>query len=149
MALPVWLERQEVMDWHLLRTELQPTCTIGVLSIDGAFECFTLEDRVREGPKIAGETAIPAGRYAVKMRWSNRFAMALPHLQDVPGFASILIHAGNTDKDTAGCVLVGQQHEGDHLLRSRAALEALLQKIDVDAMQELWLTIREAETRTV
>ena len=38
------------------------------------------------------------------------------HVQDVTGFQFILIHIGNTDEDTAGCLLVGDQAvttEGD------------------------------------
>jgi hypothetical protein len=67
--------------------------------------------------------------------------MELPRLENVPGFAGILIHAGNTEKDTAGCILVGQEHEDDHLLRSRRALDALLEKLTAEETPGMWLII--------
>jgi hypothetical protein len=135
------------MELHLLRTDFQAACTIGVLSIDGAFFCYSLEDRIHDGSKLPGETAIPEGRYEVRMSWSNRFASSMPHLVDVPGFTGILIHPGNTDKDTAGCILVGQRHEGNHLLESRLAFDALVPKL-VDGIEAggCWLTITGKET---
>ena len=33
------------------------------------------------------------------------------HVTNVPGFEYILIHLGNTEKDTAGCVLVGASRD--------------------------------------
>lgn len=91
--------------------------TTGLMFVDGKFVCFTLEDEHR-AEKVAGETRIPAGEYAVKLRteggfhnrYSGKFAdmhQGMLHLQDVPGFEYILIHIGNTEKDTAGCLLVG------------------------------------------
>jgi len=93
--------------------------TLGILRINGKFRCFTLEDEYR-AEKIAGETRIPAGFYDVKLRkeggFHNRYSnhprigpihKGMLHLQNVPGFEWILIHCGNTDEHTAGCLLVG------------------------------------------
>lgn len=83
------------------------TYTIGKLYIDGKYFCDTLEDKVRE-VKIKNETAIPVGTYKVIVNMSPRFKRLLPRLLNVPGFEGILIHRGNTDKDTSGCILVGE-----------------------------------------
>lgn len=81
--------------------------TVGRLYADGRYVCDTLEDEVRE-VKVAGRTAIPAGRYRVVVNVSPKFGRELPRLLDVPGFEGILIHRGNTPEDTAGCILVGE-----------------------------------------
>lgn len=99
-------------------------CTIGTLSIDGLFVCYTLEDVVRPpGIKIPGDTAIPEGEYEVIIDWSNRFQKFMPKLLDVPDFEGIRIHPGNTHKDTSGCILVGMEKDIEHerILRSREA----------------------------
>src|SRR5437773_6046728 len=95
------------MELLLRRRASAHGCTIGELVVDGVFECYSLEDEVRGGPKIPGQTAIPAGRYRVVITPSQRFGRLLPLLEDVPGFEGIRIHAGNTSADTAGCILVG------------------------------------------
>lgn len=111
------------------------TCTLGSLFVDDEFECFTLEDVVRELPgvpveqwKVKGATAIPLGVYAVVLTFSNRFQKVLPILLDVPGFEGVRIHSGNTDVDTEGCILVGQEQGSESILKSRAALQILMDK---------------------
>lgn len=104
--------------------------TLGELYVDGAFECFTLEDEVHSGPKVAGATAIPAGEYPVQISYSRRFRHRLPLLVGVPEFQGVRIHAGNTAADTQGCILVGRSADGPALLYSRAALLALREKIE-------------------
>jgi hypothetical protein len=119
------------MDLELKRTFAGAQRTFGELSIDGKFECYTLEDTVREsGEKIPGRTAIPAGKYTVVVNWSNRFQKYLPLLLDVPGFTGVRIHSGNTEKDTEGCILVGKDRVEGALLYSRVALDGLLKKLD-------------------
>ena len=105
--------------------------TIGQLYIDGTFFSNTLEDRDRgltgtmtpeetRRLKKSGITAIPTGTYTVRMdivspKYSrqdwyvrNCHGARMPRLMDVPGFEGILIHPGNTAKDTDGCILVGK-----------------------------------------
>lgn len=126
---------------QLERVQLDQDVTIGALSIDGDFECWVLEDPVREIQgkpvsdwKIKGKTAIPYGTYAVQITWSQRFGRPLPLLIAVPGFTAIRIHAGNTVADTEGCLLVGVDRLAKSLGRSRKALEALIPKIS-DALR--------------
>lgn len=91
--------------------------TLSIVSVDGKFECFGCEDEYRE-TKLAGETRIPEGSYPVGIRavggFHTRYASKFPkfhrgmlEVQNVPNFEYILIHVGNTDADTAGCLLVG------------------------------------------
>lgn len=91
--------------------------TISAVYIDGAFQCFGLEDEYRE-EKIAKETRIPAGKYEVGVRtiggfhqkYLARFGVdhhGMLQIMEVPNFKDILIHIGNTDEDTSGCLLVG------------------------------------------
>lgn len=101
------------------RIAKRPTYTIGKLYIDNKYFCDTLEDTDRllkqsdslstiKNKKIMNQTAIPTGNYKVIVNLSPKFKRNLPRLIDVPGFDGILIHRGNTDKDTSGCILVGE-----------------------------------------
>ena len=118
--------------------------TIGRLFVDGKYLCDTLEDRVREpGVKIPGETAIPAGRYRVIVNVSPKFGRELPRLLDVPGFEGILIHRGNSAKDSSGCLLVGENREKGRVVNS-TGYEVRLTKMIKDAIQrgeEVWMEI--------
>lgn len=106
-----------------------PTATLGDLYVDGIWICKTLEDIDRRlevgGRKIKGDTAIPLGTYPVTIDFSQRFQKPLPHVLEVPQFVGIRIHAGNTVINTEGCVLVGQDVDGDTLVRSRLAMNEL------------------------
>jgi len=102
--------------------------TIGELSIDGKFECYTLEDIERD-VKIKGETAIAKGTYKVIINQSNRFKRLLPLLINVPNFEGVRIHAGNSNHDTEGCILVGQNRSLDYITKSRKAFDSLFKKM--------------------
>jgi hypothetical protein len=103
----------------LERVKLGEDFTVGKLSADGKFVCYTLEDKVREEIgvpveqwKVMGQTAIPKGTYPITITMSNRFKTKLPLLGNVPGFSGVRIHTGNTAKDTEGCILVGAGWDG-------------------------------------
>lgn len=116
------------MQLQLVRKVFTDQSTIGELSVNGVFECFTLEDKVRP-VKIKGETAISAGKYEVAVTFSNKFKKFLPLLLDVPNFEGIRIHTGNTPKDTLGCILVGQAKGVDSISNSRLAFGPFFEKI--------------------
>lgn len=109
--------------------------TFGKLSVDGVYECETLEDAVRfSGEKIFGHTAIPFGEYVVIINHSRRFNRLLPLLLSVPNFEGIRIHPGNSISDTEGCILVGTARVGDTVVNSRVAFNKLFDKMQ-DAIE--------------
>ena len=134
------------MELLVVRDICGETCTEGQLSVDGVFECFTLEDVVRGGgEKIPGDTAIPSGRYQVIVNHSNHFNRDLPLLLHVPNFEGVRIHAGNTAKDTEGCLLVGRKRVPGAIQESKLAFEPLFAKIQdaLEAGEKVWITIEE------
>ena len=116
------------MHLRIIREPSTVAATMGILLIDGVFTCWTLEDVVRE-VKIPGETAIPAGRYDVRLSLSQRFQKLLPEVLAVPGFTGIRIHAGNTQADTAGCLLVGRIRADDRVEESKLALMHVMEQL--------------------
>lgn len=110
------------------RTDFTDTSTIGVLMLDGLFFCYTLEDTCRR-KKVCGKTAIWSGEYALVAWDSPRFGR-VPKLLDVPEFTDILIHAGNTDADTKGCILVGREKARNVIHKSREAFNGLMPRME-------------------
>lgn len=144
------------MKLTLIRKFLGSAYTIGDLFIDGVFFCHTIEDRVRILPpvcpdtpkginckckeKVYAETAIPAGTYKVTMRHSPRFKRVLPYLHDVPHFTGILIHSGTTEKDSAGCIIVGENTVKRKVLNSRKTSDRLNEILSKG--KEITLTVK-------
>lgn len=142
------------MELLLARVALRKTSTIGAL-IDLATlkrECYILEDVVREVPgksvaewKIAGKTAIPAGRYRITWSLSPRLQKFTLALLGVEGFTGIRIHSGNTAVDTAGCLITGTiiGADNDSVVGSGIARDALEAKLVplITVGQEVWLTV--------
>ena len=124
------------MELSLQRIVKDKAYTLGKLRIDGEEFCHTLEPRWRspEAKKVKGRTAIPAGRYPVVITLSPKFKQWLPLLLNVPNFTGIRIHAGNTSKDTKGCILVGENTSKGVLSDSRLWVERLKRRI-VDAKE--------------
>ena len=128
--------------------------TIGRLYIDGVYFCDTLEDTVRglpEEEKIYSRTAIPAGTYKITLNIvSPKYSLRksydwcggrLPRLLNVPFFDGILIHAGNTAKDSAGCILVGENKEKGKVLNSMATLKRLYKVLKEHEGEGISITI--------
>lgn len=132
---------------RVIREPSDGGATLGSLYLDDVWFCWTLEDTIRQPKlrtqpvdvaawvatwKVPGETAIPAGRYDVKLTLSSRFKAVLPEVLDVPGFSGIRIHAGNTDKDTEGCLLLGTARRERAVLNSRVALGNLMMRLQAE-----------------
>jgi len=103
----------------LRRRHNDGAATIGALFIDGEWVCDTLEDQYQPVKK-AGETRIHPGNYTLELkpvgtsrfdksakRNLGKYHKGMIRLVGVLGFTEVLIHTGNTEKDTAGCILVG------------------------------------------
>jgi len=130
------------MELTLTRKIRTDKTTIGELSVNGKFECFTLED-VERAVKIKGRSAIPKGRYRVIISFSQRFQQYMPEILNVPGFTGIRIHSGNTADDTEGCPLTGQTKGTDFVGNSRIAYRALLAKLTaVEKREQIYIEIR-------
>lgn len=135
----------ETLRLTLRRIALRDTYTIGKLYIDGKYFCDTCEDKVRDinkngvfdngEQKVMHETAIPYGTYKIVMdQKSPRFASYrqyafckgyLPRLCDVPSFDGVLIHIGNTAKDSSGCILVGKNTKVGAVMESTVTFTKL------------------------
>ena len=112
------------------RFEFKDTHTVGKMYVDGIYECYTLEDAVRNGTKIIGKTAIPIGEYKLIIDASTRFKQDMPHILDVPDFTGVRIHAGNTSADTDGCILLGSTWAGkDFIGNSKIAYKKFFDKL--------------------
>ena len=111
------------MKLQVVRHQFGKDATNGMLFIDGIFECYTLEDQY-QAVKVMHETCIPEGTYDIEFRktggfhakYTERYKNAhygMLHVQDVPNFKWILWHSGNTDENTAGCLLLGNSQESN------------------------------------
>ena len=118
------------MQLEVLRFSSQVDSTSGLLfevsDLGRHFLCYTLEDE-RRALKVKGETRVPAGTYKIELRteggFHGRYSKKYPgvhigmlHIQDVPNFEYILIHTGNTDEHTAGCLIVGDAQENNKII---------------------------------
>lgn len=149
------------MDLRLRRIARKENYTIGRLYIDGEYFCDTLEDKdrglkqslpasVNKAMKEVGATAIPTGKYQVTLKMkSQRFSQRkqydfcggyLPRLINVPAFEGVLIHIGNTAKDTEGCILVGRNTKVGKVLDSGVTFRVLYAKLK-EAKEYIYITI--------
>jgi hypothetical protein len=136
-----------------LRKEKTSVSTISELYIDGEFQCFILEDPERElvdknkdgdfddvgEGKIWGNTCIPVGTYKPWLRKAGRHYQQYSKrwswhketicLDPVPGFKFIMVHIGNTNVDTHGCLLPGNKKHKNSISQSTIAYEKLYKKI--------------------
>jgi len=115
--------------WTLARVAKKETYTIGKLSTGAGYLCDILEDRVRTGKKVKGTTAIPEGEYEIILTMSNRFKRMLPLLLNVPNFEGVRLHAGNSEHDTEGCLLPGENKIIGRVINSKYWEKVIISKI--------------------
>ena len=136
------------MEIVVVRFHKKEKYTIGKMYINGTYFCDTLEDTDRgltqemnldiiDKIKVYGKTAIPTGRYRVELTKSKKFGRVLPLLYNVKGFEGIRIHRGNTNEDTLGCILVGQNKAVGKVINSAMAEQNLMDRLKEVAKNEL------------
>jgi hypothetical protein len=153
------------MELEVVRFSSQKDSTNGLLfkrtSKGHQFLCYTLEDEHRD-EKVSGETRVPAGRYMLTLRtvggFHSRYKKKFPDIHkgmlwvtEVPGFEYILIHIGNTDEDTAGCLLVGDTQkvnfgDSDGFIGSSVpAYKRIYPEIAeaISSGEEVWITYKD------
>lgn len=147
------------MDLLLSRFSGAAESTLGLLFVDRAFFCYTLEDQFNE-PKVPGETRIPAGRYRIELRteggmtqrYADRFGFhrGMLWLRNVPNFTFIYLHVGNNDDHSEGCILVGDGQvqnvtERGQVTSSVAAYTRLYSQIlrALERSEEVWITVED------
>lgn len=139
--MPKWLETF-LMNLEVVRRIFNKTNIIGDLYIDSVWFCYTLEDITRD-VKVKHQTAIPYGEYSVILSLSTRFKRVLPEVLNVPGFAGIRIHSGNSEADTSGCILIGYQTNDKTIWESKNAVTDLVEKLT--GVNEITLKITKDE----
>tara|TARA_Y100000389_G_scaffold169785_1_gene176297 strand:- start:41 stop:511 length:471 start_codon:yes stop_codon:yes gene_type:complete len=119
------------MKLEILRISSESDSSSGLvfdITDERKFLCYSLEDEYRND-KVMHETRVPAGTYQILLRkvggFNARYAKkygdfhkGMLHVQDVPGFEYILIHTGNTDEHTSGCLIVGDSQENNQLMKN-------------------------------
>lgn len=153
------------MEILVYRKWKKPDYTVGRLSVDGVTICNTMEDVDRglddgmpdwmiRNKKIPNVTAIPTGRYEVEMNVvSPRFSKypfymevcqgKLPRLKNVKGFDGIVIHTGNDETHSSGCLLVGLNKIRGKLTDSKETFKKVyaLMKEAHDRGETIYITI--------
>jgi len=146
------------------RRYFKPTYTIGKLLVEGMPLCDVLEDKDRDltsdmptteiyKRKTYGQTAIPTGRYEVKLSYSPKYATRpwaakykgfIPEILEVPGFSNVRLHVGNSSADTSGCPLCGENKVVGRLDNSTQAFYDLMDYYLMPAHergQKMYITI--------
>ena len=122
----------------LVRVTEHKDATLGVLCIDDRPMFVTLEDKWRDNERQV--SCIPKGKYEIIAHSSPKFGRTF-QVMNVPDRDAILIHAGNTHKDTHGCILLGLMYgllgTDSAILSSRAAMEQFMQLMASDSKATL------------
>lgn len=102
----------------IIRDSIEGDAVFGSLLVGGVKVCDTLENKKK---------LIPCGEYSLNVSKSPKFNRMLPLIYNdkVSMIRGIRMHAGNSAKDSAGCVLVGFGRNGDKLINSRNAESAV------------------------
>ncbi|EAL4449203.1 hypothetical protein OS153_001648 [Campylobacter coli] len=135
------------------------TCVIGKFKVLGdddkiLFECFSLEED-KEGLESGKDLRIPEGNYNLKRHSPSRFENTLRSItkkddtminvynDEVPSSRAILIHWGNTDKDTQGCILLGltKDNNNESVGQSRQACKEFYDLMHGKNLEDIKLEI--------
>ena len=116
------------MKLMLVRDSFSSSSTDGVLFVDSRPFCNTLEPAQGKKVKYGKGCCIAPGIYSIDLHYSPKFGKYMLTLCGVRGRSGILIHSGNTPKDTVGCILVGMREKCGLLSYSGSNLDKLFDR---------------------
>lgn len=90
---------------HMSRFAESDWGTMGRLFVPDGPDLYTLEDEWENNRRNISR--IPAGVYVCEATTYWRHNIPTYEVTDVPDRSRILFHPGNTEEDTAGCILLG------------------------------------------
>lgn len=143
------------MELKLVRKWKKNDYTVGQFFINGVKFSESIEDKDRgltnnmseqevSSKKIKGVTAIPTGKYEIKLTWSNRFHGRAwcrkydgkcPQIMNVKGFQGIRIHPLNTAQDSLGCIGLGENKQVGRVINSTAYFYKLMDNYIMPAVK--------------
>lgn len=127
----------------LIRDSFSSVSTDGVLFVDGLPLCNTLEPAIGKKVKYGKRCCVEPGIYSIDFHYSPRFGKYMLTLCGVRGRSGILIHSGNTSKDTSGCILVGKRDNIGVLSNSRSTLDTVFDRcLDVIGKEPISIIIK-------
>lgn len=127
----------------------KPNCTISAfMLLRDDMQIITIGN-ILELPWKANQkqiSCIPEGTYNIVPHKSPKFGHCLL-VKDVPDRSNILIHAGNTTKDTKGCLLPGElASDKESVGSSRDKLTAIMRHIPKTGAKMIILDIDDVHT---
>ena len=139
------------MELQLKRLYRKSEYTIGKLYIDGVYFCDVVEDKDRclysymnigeiSKIKVKDKTAIPYGKYKVRLSMSPKYKKILPEIMNVPGFTGVRIHSGNYASDSSGCLIVGKNTVKGGVTQSKVTMSKLMEKLKGKTNIEIEIT---------
>lgn len=120
-----------MLELELIRIHKGDDVTLGTIRF-GKEIIFTLENPWKDNKPYV--SCIPEGRYEAIQHLSPKFGRSF-YIREVPNRTEILIHPGNREKDTKGCILLGQsvnktREEEPFIGYSRRALASLMDFVE-------------------
>lgn len=99
---------QAAPEFELVRIRRQPAGCFGVLLHHGYPFAVTLE-RTYELPGGDQMVKIPPGVWSLQSRYFHRGGYDSYEVVNVPGHSLLLLHKGNAEDDSEGCILIGRR----------------------------------------
>lgn len=129
------------MNIFLHREPPQPHGVYGEIFVNGNHECLSLENHL---------LLIAAGRYKLSLEKSPHFGDNTLTVNNVPNRTFIRIHGGTTERDSEGCILVGDKENRDAMTIAGAKFDHVLDRLKekvaaaIAKNEIVWLDVKDA-----
>lgn len=123
----------------LIRNEFKINGIFGILTDDQNNIYATLEHAYLQ-PDGSYAPKTPMGPYTCKKGLHTLEHHPIPfqafEIQNVPGHSNILIHIGNYNKDSEGCILIGEKKVGEMIINSKVSFQKFMDSLkDINSFE--------------